>query len=157
MIQFIQNKAQPYVPYVYLRLTDVTNMYTTMITLGYKPLFSATSQQTGKTKNFLPLAVVNTNEQRATEMLFITNIKASENLGSGILNFGDENYPYGLYDVKIYSNSSATNLDPVFASAHTYSCILNVETKASNESPFYTSYDDNDNNTNNVYITNQST
>tara|TARA_R110002020_G_scaffold49786_2_gene141411 strand:- start:8385 stop:8861 length:477 start_codon:yes stop_codon:yes gene_type:complete len=157
MIQFQQDISDSIVNYVYLRLTDVESMVSAMITLSYPPLFSATSQQTGKAKNFLPFAVINTKEKRATEMMFITSTKSLENLDSGIINFGDENYPYGFYDLKLYSNSSLTNIDPAVAiKPPVYHGIINVTPNEGDESPTYTSYNDNDLDTMNVYITNQS-
>lgn len=135
-----------------IMLTDSDSATDSIITLGYKPLISLISQQTGKAKNFIPSAIFI--YERYVNSWIITTTIGMENLAIGWVNFGDENYPYGLYDVKIYSNSSAVNLDPVYASRQIYSSLANVYVDENAKSPIYSSYDDNDRDTMNVYITN---
>ena len=133
------------------------NLYDEMIVNGSEttmnPLISFTSQLTGKTKNFLSIVTVYTSKERW--VLMLVNVNTTETPSSGKIILGTTDFPYGMYDVKIYQNdpSTATNLDPDNAIKLLYTGLMNLEAKSGNEAIDYKEYTTNDSETESVYIT----
>tara|TARA_R100001082_G_C4251542_1_gene111673 strand:+ start:47 stop:499 length:453 start_codon:yes stop_codon:yes gene_type:complete len=133
------------------------NLYDEMIVNGSEtsmnPLISFTSQLTGKIKNFLALVTVYTHKERWVLMLL--NVNATESPSSGQIVLGTTDFPYGMYDMKIYQNdpSTATNIDPANAIKLLYTGLMNLTPKAGNEAIDYKEYTTNDSETESVYIT----
>jgi|TARA_R110000824_G_scaffold122703_1_gene280061 hypothetical protein len=129
-------------------------------------LFSATSQFTGKTKNFLNFATVDaTNYERYFKIQ--VNGVAQEIPGLldplfGYIDLGNKDFPFGFYDIKIYQNDPGypSNLDPNFEGLNAgfpallYTGLLNVIPANSNPAVTYNEYTTNDTDTDSVYITN---
>ena len=118
------------------------------------PLISFTSQLTGKTKNFLSFSGYSFAQKeryvRITLFVNTTDIPAN-----GQIILGTTDFPYGMYDMKIYQNdpSTATNLDPDDAIKLLYTGLMNLEAKSGNEAIDYKEYTTNDSETESVYIT----
>jgi len=96
---------------------------------SYNPLVKMTSQETNKEKIFNVLATTTTYAQRYFSMLFLTMKNLSdENTLVGLVCFGTKDFPYGLYDITIYENSSATNQSPNATFGVVYQGLANVKT-----------------------------
>ena len=153
MMQLIQKLNAPQINYINLNLYDVHNGAPTM-DQGFRPLISIKSQQTGSVKNFMPVSIVLTNKERYVEMLIINS--NYDSLSLGVIEIGNDDFPYGFYDTIIYANSSDSNLDPALASAKIFTGLMNVSAE-NNDAVSYTSYEENDSDTTSVYITNNIT
>tara|TARA_R110002051_G_scaffold177777_2_gene247604 strand:+ start:4521 stop:4997 length:477 start_codon:yes stop_codon:yes gene_type:complete len=145
--------------YFYIGLYDkmIKNTYE----LSQNPLFSATSQLTGKTKNFLPFVMDSTNYERYYKF----EIRGVENEippifypVTGFIDLGNQDFPFGFYDIKIYQNDPGypTNVDPSTNTiALLYTGLLNViPAEGVNDAVNYNEYTTNDSDTTSVYITN---
>ena len=115
----------------------------------FRPLVEFKSQQTAKSKYFLPTLFTTTFSERYCTILWFD--LTSEDLDSGIIDVGNTDFPLGFYDVTIYKNISDTNLDPGVATP-VYYTILNMFDSTKSSSTF-TQYTTNDTDTNSVYIT----
>jgi hypothetical protein len=115
----------------------------------YRPLVQFKSQQTGKSKYFIPTIFTTTFSDRYCIIYWFDSI--IEDLDSGIIDVGNTDFPYGLYDVTIYKNISATNLNPALTTP-VYYTTLNMFDSTKNTTTF-TPYTTNDTDTNSVYIT----
>jgi hypothetical protein len=136
--------------YIYLRLSDVN---TSTIDNTIRPLISIKSQQTEKILNFMATTVTVTNAARYTEMKYYTTDDPALDLPViGYLIVGNNNYPFGFYDVTIYQNSSNVNLDSTGLTTTLYTGLLNL-TSTINPTQ-YNQYTTNDTDTASVYITN---
>ena len=109
MLQAFRLSSVAYENFIYVDLYDKA---TTDTFLDYKPLIGITNQQTNKTKYFIPTTQVNTYKQRYIQLTWYANYENTEVLTGGIIYVGTKESPYGLYDVFIYENNSASNLDP---------------------------------------------
>tara|TARA_Y100000593_G_scaffold59169_1_gene109676 strand:- start:413 stop:862 length:450 start_codon:yes stop_codon:yes gene_type:complete len=134
--------------------TNRLGLYDEMTNDSYSVLMSVTSQQTGKTKTFIAITTYGTTKERYISMLvFILASAAGENLTSGVIFLGSTDYPLGFYDVKIYQNTSNTNLDPT-GLTQIYSGLMNLQPTDSDTEPvIYSEYATNDSDTDSVYIT----
>ena len=138
------------------------NLYDELIKNSYElvqePLFSITSQLTGSTKNFLPFTMDSTNYERYYKFEIKnvpTEIPPIFYPVTGCIRLGDSDFPFGLYDVKIYQNDPGypSNVDPTASHVlkQLYTGLLNV--KAGVAPTTYTEYTTNDSDTESVYIT----
>ena len=150
MIQIIQKYNVAHFNYINLNLYDTANGKLTL-DLGYRPLFSIKSQQTGSVKNFMPTTASLTKKERYIAMLLITTNSNNESVG--LIKLGNDDFPYGFYDVSIYANTSDDNLDPAFANSKIFTGLMNLQ-QDSNASVEYKEYEENDSDTMSVYITN---
>ena len=114
-----------------------------------RPLVSFTSQQTRNTKYFIPTVFNTTNQDRYCVIYWFDS--TTENLTGGVIDVGNKDFPYGFYDVTIYKNISADNLDPAVATP-VYYTTMNLYDAVKSPSTF-TEYTTNDTDTNSVYIT----
>ena len=131
----------------YVNIYDIVNTYT------YTPLWVITSQLTGKEKAFIPTFFLQTTKPRAANFLFqLRNDVADENLTSGLIFIGDTDYPLGFYDLEIYNNSSASNLDKS-GLTKLFTGLFNVRGGTNRESVTYSEYTTNDADTESVYVT----
>lgn len=115
----------------------------------YRPLVEFKSQQTGKSKYFIPTIFTTTQSDRYCIIYWFDS--TSEDLDSGIIDVGNTDFPLGFYDVTIYKNVSNTNLNPAIATP-VYYTKLNMFDSTKNTTTF-TPYTTNDTDTNSVYIT----
>ena len=136
--------------YFYINLRDRYETYN--FDNNYMPLFSITSQETGKAMNFIPLNMNKTNAQRYVRFGIVI-AHTNELPVIGIINIGNKNYPYGLYDVVAYNNVSYSNTDPALAQSPIWNGLLNLEEQADNESIQFEEYEETQNQQ--VYITNE--
>lgn len=136
--------------------------------LPFTPLCVLTSQYTKKSYNFVIGGFDFTageginwdNRERYVEMQIrvCTAKECAEGTGTtnnplfGNLFFGNENYPYGLYDMTIYENNFGFNTIPANAIGVVYQGIANVSSEEVPEVT-YEKYNDNDTDNSSVYIT----
>ena len=126
------------------------NLFDKMTTVDNGLLMTITSQLTGNSKTFLPTTIVTTNKDRYLRItIIVSNV---DNLAAGILGLGNTDFPLGFYDVTIYENSSAVNLDPSGLSV-VYTGLLNLSSMDDTRAVTYTEYTTNDSDTESVYIT----
>ena len=131
----------------YVNIYDIINTYT------YTPLWVITSQLTGKEKAFIPAVFLETTKPRAASFLYqIMSVEASEDLAGGKIFIGDTDYPLGFYDLEIYNNSSASNLDKS-GLTKLFTGLFNVRGGTNRESVTYSEYTTNDADTESVYVT----
>lgn len=136
MIQWTRNNS---ITYTGNRI--YADLYDEMTATTYNPLVSITSQSTNKTKTFIVASTDLTNKERYIALLVNIYKDGTENLGSGQLSMGNADYPYGFYDVVIYQNSNASNLNPDNAVKVIYKTILNFKA-VNNDAITYTEYTD---------------
>ena len=96
---------------IYLNLYD-SYLYDPDSIFFFSPLIELTSQETNKSITFIPTSLDLTYKQRYFKMTFFTAHQSASNVPvAGIIYVGYKDFPYGLYDVKIYKNTSSSNLD----------------------------------------------
>jgi hypothetical protein len=130
----------------------VANLYDKMTSTEYTPLVLFVSQLTGKRKIFISEDMSLTHKERYIRLSVKVNYQNVEDLEEGIIYLGNSDFPYGFYDVTIYQNSSATNLDPSSLTT-IYTGLMNLK-QSGNAAITYTEYTTNDSDTESVYITN---
>ena len=129
------------------------NIYDIVSTITYTPLWVIKSQLTGKEKAFIPTIFSQTTKPRAALFFYqLRNDVADENLTSGLIFIGDTDYPLGFYDLEIYDNSSASNLDKS-GLTKLFTGLFNVRGGTNRESVTYSEYTTNDADTESVYVT----
>ncbi len=116
----------------------------------YPPLFSFKSQLSGKTLYALPKATSYDNKERYVKVQFTVSSLSIPIVG--VLNLGNTNYPYGMYDVTIYENDGTYNLDPTGLPV-VYNGLMNLKAQTNNLAVDYTEYTVNDSENESVYIT----
>ena len=126
------------------------NLFDKMTTVDNGVLMTITSQLTGNSKTFLPTSVITTNKDRYLRLTII--VSNDDSLSIGVLNLGNTDFPLGFYDVTIYENSSAANLDPSGLSV-IFTGLLNLSSMDVSRAVTYTEYSTNDSDTESVYIT----
>jgi hypothetical protein len=148
MIQLNLDNSSTYTLHsVYADIYDFYNPTT------YSPLFSFKSQQTGSIKNFIPsLTNLDKVPRYVLTQFFTTNDKTNENLTGGFVFFGDNQYPYDLYDYTIYRNINATNLDPIYTMGTLDKGVVNITSSVNNVE--YKEYAEPSDVYDSVYITN---
>tara|TARA_R100000655_G_C2994720_1_gene193561 strand:+ start:2618 stop:3061 length:444 start_codon:yes stop_codon:yes gene_type:complete len=129
------------------------NLYDKMTNADYRPLITVTSQLTGKSKTCIFASANYAYKDRYVQLLmYVAPILGAENLSAGSMYLGTTDYPLGFYDVTIYQNTDDTNIDPTGLTV-IYQGLMNL-TSDSNTNPVrYTEYNDNDSDTESVYIT----
>ena len=131
--------------------------YTSLVLNSYRPLISLKSMQSKTVRNFMPFVATTQSWERYVYMTWLVPPAslgpANENLTLGIIYFGTQEYPFGLYEVNMYANTSNTNLDPANALDIIYTGLLNVYPGTTQDYPKYSEYDENDTDTNSIYIT----
>jgi len=146
MIQFTRNDSATCVCSTYL------NLYDGMTNSSYAVLVTVTSQLTGKSKTFIAPTNYANKDRYVWLLILVVALQSSENLSSGNVFLGSTDYPLGFYDVVIYQNSSAVNLDPS-GLTKIWNGLMNL-TAASDAAPVtYSEYTTNDSDTESVYIT----
>ena len=118
------------------------------------PLLSFTSQLTGNTKNTLSFGGWSFgNKERSVRM--VLSIVSSDTPLTGNIKLGTTDFPYGIYDMKVYQNDPSTpeNLDPDNAIKLLYTGLMNLRAIPGNEAIDYKEYTTNDSETESVYIT----
>ena len=128
------------------------NIYSLMTATTYAPLIAITSQSTNKTKYFLSGVTNYDKKDRYVSMLINVRNNGTEGLTAGVISIGDQEYPYGFYDVTIYQNTSSSNLDPT-GLTQVYSGLMNLSPTSDAEPVTYSEYTTNDSDTESVYIT----
>tara|TARA_R100000700_G_C3175397_1_gene150236 strand:+ start:1059 stop:1511 length:453 start_codon:yes stop_codon:yes gene_type:complete len=135
-------------------VTVSLDLYDKMTNADYPPLFTFTSQASGDSLTTLPLATDYENKDRYVSCGFITGSNFVPSLG--FITFGTTDLPYGFYDATIYQNSGSSNLDPTGLTiiweglANFYAIETGI---LKNPAVEYTDYDNNDADTESVYIT----
>ena len=130
------------------------NILDKMTNTDYRPLMTLTSQLTGNSKTFRFSSFHTLWGDRYAQLLvYIQPIASAENLLLGSIFLGSTDYPLGFYDVKIYQNTSTTNLDPT-GLITLYTGLANLTSNSTTHPVTYTEYTTNDSNTESVYITN---
>jgi len=144
--------------YFYVNIYDA---YEVKSSIDTRPIITFTSQETGNFVNMFPLSgatnYVTTYKDRYVKISIA--IRTSESLGSGIVNLGTIDRPYGFYNVTIRENTSHTlpsqsTIDGLNIVYNGVAYLYDNETGRNNPAVEYTEYTDNDSDTENVYITN---
>jgi hypothetical protein len=115
------------------------DIYDLMTATTYIPLITIKCQATNKSKSFIASAMDITKKERFLKLTYEISKTDSETLTSGIIYLGDENFPYGFYDVTIYQNNDATNLDPDNSIKTIYKTLMYFDA-VNNNSVTYTPY-----------------
>ncbi len=111
MIQIARVKNTTRENIIYANLYD-SYLYNTDSFFFFTPLIELTSQETNKSITFIPTALDVTHKQRYFKMTYYTAHQAASNVPvAGIIYVGYKDFPYGLYDVKIYKNNTSSNLN----------------------------------------------
>ena len=136
MIQWTRNNSETFTAgRIY------ADLYDEMTATTYNPLVSITSQSTNKTKTFIVATMSLTNKERYITLLANIYSDGTENLGAGQISIGNADYPYGFYDVVIYQNGNALNLNPANTVKVIYKTIMNFKA-VNNDAITYTEYTD---------------
>jgi len=117
------------------------NIYDEMTATTYNPLFALTSQSTNKTKYVVAPTNDYTNKERYVKLAINISSTGVEAGHVGIITLGNADFPYGFYDVVIYQNGNALNLDPDNAVKVIYKTIMNFKA-VNNDAITYTEYTD---------------
>ena len=115
------------------------DIYDVMTATTYNPLISITSQSTNKTKSFISGIFDLTNKERYVKLAVNIKNDGTESLTAGIISIGDDEFPYGYYDVVIYQNNNNTNVDPDNAIKVIYKTMMNFKA-VNNDAVTYTEY-----------------
>ena len=115
------------------------DIYDVMTATTYNPLISITSQSTNKTKSFISGIFDLTNKERYVKLAVNIRNNGTESLTAGIISIGDDEFPYGYYDVVIYQNNNNTNVDPDNAIKVIYKTMMNFKA-VNNDAVTYTEY-----------------
>ena len=126
------------------------------VVLTQEPIFSITSQQTGKEKLFFPYTMNTTNYERYFNFkIFYT--KTENPVFSpinGFIALNDKDYPFGFYDLQIWQNKEGfTTLDLDNTLQLLYTGVMNVTPLTGSTEVDYSEYTTNDSDTDNVYLT----
>mgnify|MGYP003131599419 FL=1 len=112
MIQLNRPNTGSGINQIYLNLFDEYDK--SVFSDSYNPLIMLENQQTNKKKYFisagLPNVVYGNRDRYVYIFIFVTD--GFESLTQGQIYLGESNYPYGFYNVKIWQQSSSSNLDP---------------------------------------------
>ncbi len=124
---------------------------------AFKVLVTVTSQQTGKSKTFLPFtsysALIKHYPRYMLMFVLLMTDPDDEVLSLGYVYFGNTDYPLGFYDVIIYENTSNVNLDPTGLTV-VWNGLMNLTSNDSATIPVgYKEYTTNDADTDSVYVT----
>ena len=135
--------------YVYL---DLLTNGLTVDDFAYRPLFGFTSQQTGKTQ----YVIASTADYSPIDRYIRLSLIISHDIDLPTFGFfiaGTTDYPLGFYDVTIYNNSSADNLDPAGLPILYYGLMNIYPANNDSSSSYYTKYTTNDTDTDSIYVT----
>jgi hypothetical protein len=149
MIQINRLPGSTYVEKIYV---DIWDKFEGVFDAGVndRPLMALRNQQTNKTKYFLPSTAIYTNQQRYVEFRITTTFQDVELPVLGLIYLGTKEYPYGLYDITMWQNTSGSNLDPSGLNL-LYKGLANL-IPTGNDPVEYTEYENTQQS--NVYITN---
>ena len=149
MIQATQDETLSRSQTINLNLWD-SDWFRSVYTINpHIPLVNIISQQTGNNKVFAPFAIDLTNKDRYISLTYITN-PSNEDLTLGLLEFGNDDFPFGFYNMQIFARGSDSM--SIIALNAVYTGLFNItnDVLAVN----YSQYSTNDTDTNSIYITN---
>ena len=129
------------------------DLYDVMTAITFNPLIVFTNQTTNKSVNFIAKTFITTNKERYMKLTYDISNDGTTNTTSGVISIGDDDFPYGFYNVTIYQNNDGTNLDTDNAIKVIYKTVMNFKA-VNNNAVTYTEYTTNDTETDSVYITN---
>ena len=86
-------------------------------------------------------------------MTWVANTNDSELLTAGILYVGTRDFPYGVYDITIWENSSSTNLNPLSVFRTVHMGLMTLSARASNPTVTWNEYEQDQQQK--VYLTNE--
>ena len=120
--------------YIYLNLDDIMN---TAIDINpvtgiiNDPFFliEYKSQLSNSVVRFNPFLSITTvlSVERTITLLYKVTKEIDSDLENGMVKFGNNNYPYGLYDMKIYEMSDDGDLTPADAIKTLYTGLMNLQ------------------------------
>ena len=149
MIQATQDENLSRTQTINLNLWDSIFFRSVYTINTHIPLVNIISQQTNNNKVFRPFAIDFTNKDRYVSLTYITN-PSNEILSLGLIEFGNDDYPFGFYNMQIYSSTSDSM--SIIGLNAVYTGLFNItnDVLAVN----YSQYSTNDTDTKSVYITN---
>ena len=126
---------------MYVNLFD-SYLYPTDSPFFFTPLVKITSQETNKSMTFIPTALDVTYKQRYFKMTFVTSYSTGTHAPAvGLIYVGYKDFPYGLYDMEIYKNTSSSNLDATGLQL-SYMGLMNLySATTANQAVDYTEYE----------------
>ena len=127
------------------------DLYDVMTSIAYRPLMTITSQQTNRSKTFQVSNMNTVYKERYMQIYFVSLNTDNEIPSLGFVYLGTKEFPYGLYNVTLYQNKDASNLDPAEAIKVIYKGLMNLS-DSGNPSVTYNKYESTQQQ--NVYITN---
>tara|TARA_R110002020_G_scaffold129058_2_gene289214 strand:+ start:14166 stop:14630 length:465 start_codon:yes stop_codon:yes gene_type:complete len=152
MIQAFREAEVTVTQFIYMALYDTYGLRPSEEGF-FRPLLEIVSQQTGKSKIFIPNALDTTYKERYFKMTYGVAHIAEFNIPvAGLIYLGTEDYPYGLYDLTAYRNTSAINLDPSTLTTVSKG-LFHLRQGTNNEAVKYTEYESTQEQK--VYITNE--
>ena len=101
--------------YIYLDLYDKYAFALGTPFFSWNPLIKIRSQETSQEKFFIATTVDTTHAQRYFKLSWNANNADVDIPALGIIHVGTKDFPYGVYDITIFENSSAGNLSPTGA------------------------------------------
>tara|TARA_R100000742_G_C4234238_1_gene55161 strand:+ start:36 stop:515 length:480 start_codon:yes stop_codon:yes gene_type:complete len=158
MFQAQFNPAEPTTPFQSSFYVNTYDKYENIDNIQYKPIITFTSQMTGNSASLVPILYNHTNKDRYVKIDIAISTTGSG--GSGFVNLGNTDFPFGFYDMTIRENTS--NSLPSAASIATrpivFTGLMNLiavnNSGVETPSVTYTEYTTNDSDTESVYITN---
>ena len=157
MFQFNIGGAS-YSNYLYINTYDemIKNTYE----LVQENIFAITSQQTGKQKLFFPYQQTPSTHYKRYIKYHVKYIKTEVpgvfDPNAGWIALNNKDFPYGFYDMQIWQNDpgyTALNLDNVIKLLYTGNLNVTPISDSGNTEVEYTEYNNNDSETDNVYLT----
>ena len=116
-------------------------------------MIEITSMMSKNSKVFRAASVTISNYERYILLTYKVTNDGSETLLSGIVSLGNDDFPYGFYDIDVYGAGNGTSLTPS-ANYLVYKGVANFTDKGSNPGTVYKTYNKNDKDTDSIYITN---
>jgi hypothetical protein len=137
--------------YIYLDLYDKYAFALGTPSFSFSPLIKIKSQETNQEKIFIATTVDTTHAQRYFRLSWVALNTDADVPIVGLIYLGTKDFPYGVYDIFIYENSSSSNLDPVSAYRTIYMGLMYLQS-TTNNSTEWTEYESTTQQE--VYITN---
>jgi hypothetical protein len=164
MFQLTANTSSTALGKSNINYVNIYDEYTDKSDIQYKPIISLISRATGKIKNLRPFGTwsddITNKERYVTIRINTTIVRTDASPSFGLIQVGNTDYPFGLYDIIIRENES--DILPTDSNVKNYPIVYSglanlVPTTTgsyANPAVTYTEYTTNDSDTESVYITN---
>ena len=137
---------------IYLDLYDKYAFELGFPSFSFNPLIKIRSQETNQEKFFIVTTIDGTYAQRYMKLSWYVSHTGAEIPTVGIISVGNRDFPYGIYDITIWENSSTGNLDPTGAYRTLYMGLMSLNESTNNQSIIWNKYEQEQEQK--VYVTN---